>query len=60
MARVREAVVVHFEGGLRALSAGQKFDDNDPLVRAFPGHFESDVEMATAGPGERRGVQRSR
>ena len=57
MVRVREAVVVHYEGGLRALSAGQKFDDNDPLVRAFPGHFESDVEEATAAPGARRGAR---
>lgn len=39
------------------LAAGQKFDENDPVVRAFPMHFESDMEDASAAPGSRRGAR---
>ncbi len=57
MVRVRESVAVHFNGAWQALVAGQKFEPNDPLVRAFPMHFESDMEDASAAPGSRRGAR---
>jgi len=57
--RVRENCAIHWQGGLTVLRAGEKYEDSDPLVREFPGHFESDdPEMATAAPGDRRGARR--
>ena len=40
------------------LRPGDPYDSKDRLVRQFPWAFESDVESATAKPGERRNVQR--
>lgn len=45
-------------GQLVALREGAPYDDKDPLVRAYPWAFVSDVEQATASPGEKRTVRR--
>ena len=47
------------------ITPGDKFRADDPMVLAHPSHFsETDprdkVEQATAVPGERRNVNRSR
>lgn len=34
------------------------YDSKHPLVRAYPWAFESDVEQATAAPGEKRTLKR--
>lgn len=39
------------------LKANEAYDANDPLVRAYKWAFESDIEEATAMPGERRNVR---
>lgn len=41
-----------------ALIPGRPYDQTDPLVRANPWAFESDVEAATSRPGEKRSVRR--
>lgn len=53
-------------GGYVTPSLSETFDENDPLVRAFPDHFATDadlererpVEQATARPGEKRQTRR--
>lgn len=45
-------------GQLVALKPGAPYDKDDPLVRAYPWAFESDVEQATAAPGEKRTLKR--
>ena len=60
--RVRESVAVQhpdLPGQLVVLKANDPFDPKDPLVRAYPWAFESDVEQATAAPGEKRNVRRT-
>lgn len=53
---VRPCVVRHpdMDGVMIALEEDKGYDDSDPLVRAYPWAFESDVEQATAAPGEKR------
>jgi hypothetical protein len=41
------------------LAPGMWFDSDDPGVRDYPWAFESPVEQATAGPGEKRTVRRA-
>jgi hypothetical protein len=55
--RVRETVSVRhpdLPGQMVALKANDPYDPKDPLVRAYPWAFGSDVEQATAAPGEKR------
>lgn len=40
------------------LVPGRPYDASDPLVRDNAWAFESDVEVATARPGEKRSVRR--
>lgn len=62
MATVRalETVVVHhFDPeilGMVSVREGDPYDAKDPLVKAYPWLFASDVERATAAPGEKRNV----
>jgi hypothetical protein len=39
------------------LIPGTAFEDDHPLVREFPWAFESDIEQATAAPGEKRSTR---
>lgn len=39
------------------LKPGTPYESTDPFVRAHPWAFESDVERATASPGEKRNVR---
>ena len=60
--RVRESVAVQnpeIPGQLVALVRDKAYDAKDPLVLAYPWAFESDVEQATASPGEKRNVRRA-
>jgi hypothetical protein len=44
--------------GLRvALKPGQAYEHTDPIVKAYGWAFESDVESASAEPGEKRSVR---
>lgn len=52
--RVRESCVVHMDGAPLVLRKDEPFDTRDPVVREFPDFFVSDVEQATAAPGEKR------
>lgn len=40
------------------LKPGDPYDSRDDIVRAHPWAFESDVESASARPGEKRNVRR--
>ncbi len=58
--RVSESVVVEVPdvpGAFQTLKAGAKYRSDDQLVKTYPWAFESDVEMASAAPGERRGAR---
>ena len=58
--RVRESCVVTPSGGTPiALRVHDAYDDDDPIVREFPAAFVSDVEQATAAPGEKRNARRT-
>lgn len=56
----------HPDTGLpHVFSYGERVDEDDPIVQASPGDFmssteygSSNVEQATAAPGERRNVVR--
>ena len=41
------------------LRPGDPYDSRDALVREFSWAFESDIESATARPGEKRNLRRS-
>lgn len=59
--RVRETVSVEdpeAPGQRVALLLNKAYDDKHPLVRTYPWAFSSDVEQATASPGEKRSVRR--
>ena len=59
--RVIESVAVQhpeLPGQLVTLRVNEAFPHDDPLVKAYPWAFESDVESATAAPGEKRSVSR--
>ena len=58
--RVKESVVVYDEeSGLpTAIKENDPYPDDHPFVRAYPWAFASDVEQATAAPGERRNARR--
>lgn len=59
--RVSESVAVQnpeIPGQMVALVRDRAYDSQDPLVLAYPWAFESDVEEATASPGEKRNVRR--
>jgi hypothetical protein len=43
---------------MRVVKLGEPFDPSDALVAQFPDLFESDVERATANPGEKRAARR--
>jgi hypothetical protein len=49
---------VTLEGVPQVVREGDKFADDDPIVRAFPELFVQPVEQATANPGEIRNVRR--
>lgn len=58
--RVSEPAVVEtpgVPGAFTSLKAGVKYRADDPLVVTYPWAFESDIEMASAAPGERRGAR---
>jgi hypothetical protein len=40
------------------LVPGKPYDTDDPFVKEFAWAFESDVEQATAAPGEKRTTSR--
>lgn len=58
--RAIQASILRVEGGIVTVREGQAFNDDDPIVRAHPWLFASDVEAATAVPGERRNIPRSK
>ena len=45
-------------GARVAIRENDAFDSKDPLVKEYPWAFVSDVERATAAPGEKRTVIR--
>lgn len=51
-------ILTHPDGYPVTVKPDQAFDPNDPLVRAHRWAFESDIETATAGPGEKRNIRR--
>ena len=53
----RTCIVTH-NGVPVLVREDQSFDADDPMVRDFPWLFGSDVEEATARPGERRQARR--
>ena len=53
----RTCVVTH-NGVPVLVREDQAFERDDPLVRDFAWLFDSDVEEATARPGERRSTRR--
>ncbi|MGA1076722.1 MAG: hypothetical protein ACO307_16575 [Ilumatobacteraceae bacterium] len=53
----RSCIVTH-NGVALTVREGQPFDVNDPIVADLPWLFETDVEEATARPGERRQTRR--
>jgi hypothetical protein len=53
----RTCIVTH-NGVPFVVREDESFDADDPVVRAFPELFPSDVEQATANPGERRQTRR--
>ncbi len=58
--RVRESIAVRhpdLPGQLVVLKENEPYDPKDPLVRAYPWAFGSDVEQATAEPGEKRNLR---
>lgn len=56
--RVSKPAVVTINGIPTALVMNEPYDDDDPIVREFPWAFESDIEQATAAPGEKRTTRR--
>ena len=56
--RAIEAAVVTVDGVQHTLRVGDPYDAEDPVVQTHRWAFRSDVEQATAGPGERRGGRR--
>lgn len=57
MARVHalQECIVRVNGMPRAVTDGQPFDEDDPVVREFPWLFyDTSVEEATARPGQKR------
>lgn len=58
MKKANDSVIVNSHGHPTLVKKHQEFDDNDPIVRAYPWLFTAeDVERATAAPGERRNVR---
>ena len=51
--------IVRVNGAPIGVKEGQAFDPKDPVVREYPWLFATDVEQATAAPGERRTTRRS-
>jgi hypothetical protein len=52
---ITPCVVVHPETKAPfALKPNEPFEDTDPVVKAFRWAFGSDVEQASANPGQRR------
>ena len=60
MAKVNalQACIVRINGMPRSILEGQPFDTSDEVVREFPWLFNSDIEQATASPGEKRTTRR--
>jgi hypothetical protein len=65
--RAAATFATHLNGWPQVISAGEVFEDDDPIVVAHPSCFEPmratnprPVEQATAGPGEFRNVRRPR
>lgn len=57
--RATQTVVVTPDGGTPVvITEGDPFDSRDSIVKEFPWLFRTDVEEATARPGERRNVTR--
>lgn len=56
--RVTKPCVVTVSGVPTALRENEPYDSDDQVVREFPWAFRSDVEQATAAPGERRNARR--
>lgn len=56
--RAIEPAIVTVDGMQYVLRVGDAYDVNDPIVREHSWAFRSDVETATAAPGERRGGRR--
>ncbi len=52
-----ESAVVEMHGIPRAIRRGEEYDSEDEIVLTHPLMFASDVERATAAPGERRSVR---
>lgn len=57
--RVAQSCVVTVNGIPTVLRENDPYDSSDQVVREFPWAFRSDVEEATAAPGERRNTRRS-
>lgn len=56
--RAIESAIVTVNGTQHIVRAGDAYDADDPIVREHRWAFRSDVEAATANPGERRGGRR--
>lgn len=53
-----QTAVITIDGVITKVTRGDRFDDDDPIVRERPDMFEEPVEEATANPGQRRNTQR--
>lgn len=59
--RAKESFAHGYRGFPEVINPIELFDEDDPIVKAFPTCFErvvSDVEQATAAPGEVRSTRR--
>ena len=58
MKKANDSAIVNSHGHPYTVRKWQEFEDDDPIVRAYPWLFTTEgVERATAAPGERRNVR---
>lgn len=66
LVRVLTSFATEMHGYTQVIRQGDLYDDDDPVVKAYPALFErvtathSSVEQASAAPGEARNVRRPR
>lgn len=56
--RAMQSAIVTIDGTPTFVREGEAYDADDHLVREHRWLFRSDVEQATAAPGERRNARR--
>jgi hypothetical protein len=56
--RAVQSAIITIDAAPLVIREGDAFNDDDPVVREHRWLFRSDVEQATASPGERRNARR--